>query len=454
MRHHISVWILLVACFGPQLSGKDPMKEVRLVVLDPGHFHAALVQKEMYPWVAKRVSVYAPLSPDVLDYLNRVSLFNARKDNPTQWEIDLHTSPDFAERMLRDRPGNVVVLTGRNRPKIGRIQAALDAGMNVLADKPWIIASADLPRLQRALDQAERKGMAAFDIMTERFEVTSILQRELVNDEATFGKLLAGSDAEPGIYGKSVHHIMKMVAGVPIHRPDWFFDITGYGEGLSDVGTHVVDLAMWTTFPDQALDYRTDVRMLGGKRWPTTISQAQFRQVTGEAEFPDFLKPHVRSGSLDYYCNNSVHYTLRGVHVKLDILWNWEAPEGTGDTYVAAFRGSKARVELRQGAAEKYVPEVYVVPNSAAVKAEVMAGLKRKTGALQARFPGLGFTEGNGEARLSIPQQFRVGHEAHFAQVTNLFFEYLNNPKSLPAWEKPNMLVKYFISTKGVETSQ
>jgi hypothetical protein len=28
------------------------MSEVRLMTLDPGHFHAALVQKEMYPGVA------------------------------------------------------------------------------------------------------------------------------------------------------------------------------------------------------------------------------------------------------------------------------------------------------------------------------------------------------------------------------------------------------------------
>ena len=53
-----------------------------------------------------------------------------------------------------------------------------------------------------------------------------------------------------------------------------------------------------------------------------------------------------------------------------------------------------------------------------------------------------------------IPDRYRVGHEAHFAQVTNQFFQYLKSPQSMPAWEKPNMLVKYFISTKGVEMSR
>jgi hypothetical protein len=46
---------------------------------------------------------------------------------------------------------------------------------------------------------------------------------------------------------------------------------------------------------------------------------------------------------------------------------------------------------------------------------------------------------------------YRVGHEAHFAEVTRQFFAYLKDPKTLPAWEKPNMLAKYYVSTKGVE---
>jgi putative oxidoreductase-like protein len=212
----------------------------------------------------------------------------------------------------------------------------------------------------------------------------------------------------------------------------------------------VVDLVQWTTFPDQKLDYRTDVRILGGRHWPTVIPQAEFARVTGELEFPPYLAASVKDGKLEYFCNNSVRYTLRGVHVTLDILWNWEAPQGTGDTYDAAFRGTKARVEIRQGPKERYVPELYVIPEPA-VKAEVLAALKRKIGALEKDYPGLAVRDDGAEARLVIPGQFRVGHEAHFAQVTNRFFDYLKSPRTMPAWEKSNMLVKYFITTKGTE---
>jgi hypothetical protein len=50
-----------------------------------------------------------------------------------------------------------------------------------------------------------------------------------------------------------------------------------------------------------------------------------------------------------------------------------------------------------------------------------------------------------------VPEKFRVGHEAHFGQVTNRFFDYVTAPRSLPAWETPFMLAKYAVSTKGVE---
>jgi uncharacterized protein YqfA (UPF0365 family) len=59
--------------------------------------------------------------------------------------------------------------------------------------------------------------------------------------------------------------------------------------------------------------------------------------------------------------------------------------------------------------------------------------------------------EAEAQIPMAIADAFRTGHEAHFAQVTNRFFEYLKSPEKLPAWERSNMLVKYFISTRGVE---
>ena len=76
--------------------------------------------------------------------------------------------------------------------------------------------------------------------------------------------------------------MMKVVAGVPLRRPAWFFDVTEYGEALADVGTHAVDLVQWTAFPDQAIDYRRDIQVLTGRHWPLEITAAQFAQVSAE----------------------------------------------------------------------------------------------------------------------------------------------------------------------------
>jgi len=429
----------------------------RLIVMEPGHFHAALLQKEMYPELDRRVSVYAPLGPELLDYLNRISLFNSRPGNPTRWDLDLHTSDHPMEDMLQagatEKGGKVVVFSGRNRGKIDRMMASIGAGFHVLADKPWIIEAGDLPKLQQALDLAGKRGFAAYDIMTERYEVSAQVQRALVNLPEVFGQPVAGDAAHPGVRAMSVHHIMKTVAGVPLRRPVWFFDVDDYGEGLADVGTHPVDLIQWTLFPDRALDYRTDVGMLSGRHEPVRITLEQFEKVTGAAEFPAGVAKHVRNGALEYFCNNFIEYTLRGLHVKLDVLWKWEAAPGTGDVYEASFQGTRARVDLRQGSAEKFQAEVYVVPTPAE-RARVFAALDQAIAALQSRWPGIAATRTGTEARIQIPATFRVAHEEHFAQVAHHFFEYMRNPDSMPKWERAYMVAKYYVTTKGVEMAR
>jgi predicted dehydrogenase len=424
---------------------------MRLIVLDPGHFHATLLQKDMYPELAPRVAVYSPLGPELLDYLHRVSLFNSRAAHPTHWELDIHATGHSLDELLRDRAGDIVVFTGRNRGKIDRMLQTLSAGFHVLADKPWIISSADMPKLAQSLDLAGRQGVIAYDIMTERYEVTSELQRELVNTPGVFGDPVPGTADHPGVVASSIHHIMKVVAGVPLRRRSWFFDIVEYGEGLADVGTHVVDLVQWTLLPDQTFDYRQDIQVLEGRRWPVTISREQFRTVTGEPDFPAAIATH--DGKLDYYCNNAVHYTFRGIHVKMDILWNWEAPAGSGDVYEAAFRGTRSSAEIRQGAPEKFIPELYIVP-APDVRRAVFEALRKRVDELQSRWPGLSIHHGDHEARLVIPHQFRLGHEAHFAQVARRFLDYVKDPQSLPAWERSYMLAKYYVSTRGVELAQ
>src|SRR5690242_9160267 len=129
---------LAISCH-PGNQGKNEENTafgVRLITLDPGHFHAALVQKSMYPGIDSIVNVYAPPGPELQEQLNFIDQYNTRKDNPTHWVEKVYTGKDFLEKMVAEKKGNVVVLAGNNREKTEYIKRSVDAGMNVLGDKP------------------------------------------------------------------------------------------------------------------------------------------------------------------------------------------------------------------------------------------------------------------------------------------------------------------------------
>jgi predicted dehydrogenase len=444
----------LLAAFGLAVSASPAGPEVRLITLDPGHFHAALIQKEMYPGVDPTVHVYAPLGPDLIAHMNRIDAFNRRADRPTSWRLEVHAGPDYMERMLREKPGNVVVLSGRNRGKMDRILASIEGGLNVLADKPWLISAADFPKLEKALDLAEAKGLVAYDVMTERYEITNILQGELARTPDVTGEVGPGTETAPAIEMESVHQLMKVVAGAVNLRPAWFFDTEEQGEALGDVATHLVDLVPFLLFPGQAIDYRSDIRVLGARKWPTALARAQLLRLTGESRLDPVLSSRLKGDTLDYFANGEVSYAVRGVHARVRALWSYEAPAGGGDTHLALVRGSRARLEIRQGAEQRWRPELYVVPNPAGDAPAIKAALERRVAELAKARPGLTVEDEGTRFRIGIPDSYRVGHEAHFAQVTDRFLGYLRNSTSLPKWEKANMLAKYYVTTRAVEMSR
>ena len=367
--------------------------------------------------------------------------------------LEIHKGPDALDRMLREHPGNVVVISGRNRGKIERIGRSVGASLHVLADKPWILTSADLPALEAALADADRRRVVAYDIMTERFEVTSILQRALVNDAAVYGEQLKGTPGDPAVYMESVHHLMKVVSGAPNIRPAWFFDTDEQGEGLNDIGTHLVDLVQWTLFPNQPVDYRADVKVLSAYRWPTMIPEAEFKRVTASDGFPASLASRVKGGQLEYFCNTYVTYTVKGVHTALNVPWDWEAPAGAGDTHYAVVQGVTRK---NRGAAV----EGRQLPNGGLRRAQRGgrprasagggAGSRRGlAGPVARRRRGRAARRDSpvdpGELSRRTRGALRAGHP----ELPRL----PARGRQLPAWERPNMLAKYFVTTTGTELS-
>lgn len=324
------------------------MKSVRLMTLAPGHFHAALVQKRAHPAVAARSYVYGPLDADTVAHVDRVAAFNSRPDDPTAWEIDLRAGANWLDWFTQEQPGNTVVLSGRNRPKIDLMRTAASHGLHVLADKPWVIEPADFPKLEALFREADLREVLVWDVMTERHEVTNRLQRELVRDVDVFGDWQPGTARHPALRLESVHHLKKTVAGRPLVRPWWWFDAGVSGEAMADVGTHLADLALWLVAPDRAVNYRSEVEFLGAEGWPLVLAEEQFHALTGLTEHPPELSSRVVNGQLYYAGNNTAALVLCGVHVGLRTLWEYEAPPGGGDTHASVAYGTRAKVEVRQ----------------------------------------------------------------------------------------------------------
>jgi len=462
-RSFIPVMALAVAlssCGGGKSPKKEVSKssrftgikgEVKIITLDPGHFHAALVQKNMYDQVSPDVFVYAPDGNDLKEHLNRIDGYNTRTDSPTAWNEKIYTGADYLEKMLSEKPGNVVVISGNNRIKTDYIKKSVEACLNVLADKPMVITTDQFPVLEEAFKVAQEKGVLLYDIMTERFSVTTILQRELSMLPDVFGKLDSGTVQKPAIEMVSVHYFYKNVSGKALVRPAWFFDVDQQGEGIVDVNTHLVDLVQWVCFPDQIVQ-KSDIRMIAGKRWPTVLSKNEFKEVTLLEQFPGYLASAVKDDKLNMYANGEIVYKIKGAVAKVSAIWDYKAPEGAGDTHYSIIHGSVSSLEIRQGAEEKYDPTLYIIAREGADMKAFAANLDKVVKTLPQA--GLSVESVNNNTwKMVIPSELKVGHEAHFAQVMAKYLEYLRAGK-LPDWEVPNMITKYYTTTLGLKLAK
>jgi predicted dehydrogenase len=433
--------MILASC---QMEKGITDKKIQLVTLDPGHFHAALVQKTMYDDVDSVVYVYAPGGNDLQLHTEKIDAYNNRKENPTRWKEEIYTGPDFFEKMIAEKKGNVVVLSGNNQKKSDYILTSLQNGFHVYADKPMAINTEGFEKLKQAFDVAKKNNLVLYDIMTERNEITTILQRELSTMPEIFGTLQKGTTKDPAVVMESVHHFYKFVSGNVLTRPAWFFDASQQGEGIADVMSHLVDLVQWECFPEQTIDIK-DIQIDSARHWTTDLDLSSFKAITKTDSFPSYLKNNISNDTLlKIFFNGEINYSIKGVHAKTTALWNFKAPEGAGDTHHSLLRGTKANLVIRQGVEENYQPALYIEPIDKNV--DLTEAFKK----LQAKYSGVELKKSANGWQVVIPSKYKEGHEEHFARVTEKFLKYIKN-NNMPAWEVPNMLTKYFITTKALQ---
>ena len=234
-------------------------------------------------------------------------------------------------------------------------------------------------------------------------------------------------------------------------RPAWFFDVNEEGEGIVDVTTHLVDLVQWELFPDEIIE-RADIEMVEAKRWPTILTLEEFKRVTGLENYPDYLQKDLEGDKLKVYCNGEMLYKIKGKYAKVSVIWNYEAPEGTGDTHYSIMRGTKSDLIIKQGAEENYKPTLYIKSKGGENFDNVIAEAIEQH--INSKFAGTKAEKVLEDMwKINIPDEFKIGHEAHFGQVTQNYLRYLENGK-LPNWEVPNMITKYYTTIEAYKMAK
>lgn len=220
-----------------------------------------------------------------------------------------------------------------------------------------------------------------------------------------------------------------------------------------DVTTHLVDLIQWECFPDQIIDYTKEIQMLTAKRWTTDLTPSQFNAVTRLNKYPEYLQKDVKDRILQVYCNGEIVYKIKDVHAKVSVRWNFKAPEGTGDTHYSIMRGTKANLVIKQGAEQNYKATLYIEPVAKDNIEIFVKELESNFFKVAEKYPGIELKKNADNWEIIVPDKYKIGHEAHFAQVTQKYLQYLVDGK-LPEWEVPNMIAKYYTTTKALELAK
>jgi predicted dehydrogenase len=430
------VFFLLLNIIAAQgIAQNNPIK---LIVLDPGHGHATYMQGRMYEGLDPEVHVYAPAGPDVETYLKSINGMNFRSSNPTKWKMVVYIGPDYLEKMLAEKNGNAVIISGNNSKKAEYMRKSIEAGLHVLADKPMAVTPEDFEKLKKSFKLAHKNKVLIFDPMDLRYDISNILQKELAAIPELFGNLKNGSLDDPSLIQENLHHFLKFSGSEPARRPAWFFDIDQQGHGITDVSTHLVDMSQWAGFPEVILNYKKDIKILSSKEWPTDLTPSEFKRVT-RVEYPEYLKKYLKDSILSVLANGEINYTIKGIHAKVTVNWRYREPLGSSDTHYALMRGTKADLELRQGVEEKYRAILYIKPAPGVPAADFVSVIENVKNKMKVKYPGFDIIQKDKEW-IVIPGEFKRTNSAEVA------IGYLLN-NTMPAWEIPNMIAKYFTTT-------
>ncbi|RYH03515.1 Gfo/Idh/MocA family oxidoreductase [Salipiger sp. IMCC34102] len=138
---------------------------------------------------------------------------------------------------LLDDPGiDLIVLSGIPRDRAEWAIRAMQAGKDVLSDKPGCTTRDQLDAVRACVAETGRIWSIDF---SERFEVPAVTRAAELVAEGAIGRVVQTLGIGP-------HRLNRGT------RPDWFFDREAYGGILTDIASHQIDQFLYFTGSTEA----------------------------------------------------------------------------------------------------------------------------------------------------------------------------------------------------------
>lgn len=140
------------------------------------------------------------------------------------------------EDLLADDSIDLILLAGVPCDRAGWAVKAMQAGKDVLSDKPGCTTRDQLTELRATVAETGRIWSVNF---SERFEVPAVTRAAELVAEGAIGRVIQ-------TLGMGPHRLNRPT------RPDWFFDRNAYGGILTDIASHQIDQFLFFTGSESA----------------------------------------------------------------------------------------------------------------------------------------------------------------------------------------------------------
>ena len=143
------------------------------------------------------------------------------------WEKRYPDAPrlDDHRRLLEDPNVDLILLSGIPRDRAAAAIEAMEAGKDVLTDKPGCTTFGQLEALRACVARTGRKWAIDF---SERFEVEAVTRASELVQSGAIGRVVQTLGIGP-------HRLNRAT------RPAWFFERAAYGGILVDIASHQID---------------------------------------------------------------------------------------------------------------------------------------------------------------------------------------------------------------------